>query len=376
MSEEIPLNTLLGLIRKESNPEVLQCAQRRQVAIWEEREPDYLPLLVHGAVPERDDYPTYNLKEQFSNPEKMLYEQLWTALGVLRSRADGVPSVRVNLGTGFLASVFGLEQEVFPDKMPWLREHLSKEEILRLMPQNLEPLFEKGLLPQCRRYIELYKEKLNRTPVSIFLPDTQGPFDLAHLLVGDIIFTELYDDTDFINHLLMLSSYVYRKVTVLLKAWIGEPLNSGYHSYYLRMSGCGVRCCEDTTTLLSPKLIHSILPFTQEAIAPFGGWVHFCGNGHHMLESILSLPEVKGINFGNPEMYDWETVFPEIIAMGKLYYGTVSRKEREPLSEYFQRVLSPLKRKGNLILCLYLQEGETAQEALSLWHKVQDMHFP
>ncbi|HIE43966.1 MAG TPA: hypothetical protein EYP78_04120 [Candidatus Omnitrophica bacterium] len=95
-----------------------------------------------------------------------------------------------------------------------------------------------------------------------------------------------------------------------------------------------------------------------------------------MLESILSLPEVKGINFGNPEMYDWETVFPEIIAMGKLYYGTVSRKEREPLSEYFQRVLSPLKRKGNLILCLYLQEGETAQEALSLWHKVQDMHFP
>ncbi|NOZ64387.1 MAG: hypothetical protein GXO71_05570 [Caldiserica bacterium] len=375
MKEKVPLDDVLSILEEETDLEVLNRGKERQKCVWEGKEPDYLPLLVSEAIPERNNYPTYNLEECFFSPEKMLYEQLWEILGILQGKSDAVPSVRVNFGTGFLVSVFGLREEVFPDKMPWIREHLTKEQIYRLTPEELEPVCEKGLLPECKRYIQFYKEKLSGTAVRIYLPDTQGVFDLAHLVLGDRIFTEFYDDPNFVQHLLTLTCYVYQKASLELKSWIGESSSKGYHSGNLYMSGCGVRSCEDTTTLLSPNLLSRVLPFLQRSLAPFGGWIHFCGDGHHLLEPLLKIPEVKGINFGNPEMYEWEDTITKISAWGKVYYGTVKREEKESLRDYFQRVLAPLKKKGNLIFIPSLHEGETAQEAIALWHQVQDAHF-
>src|SRR5450830_1910300 len=147
MDKQVPIDELLGLLRKEVDPVVLGKAQERQAAVWEGKKPDYLPILLcESAIPERNQYPVFDLKEQFFHPEKMLYEQLWPVLGVLRSKSDSVPSVRVNFGTGFLATVFGLEQDIFPDKLPWLQRHLIKEDILKMTVGDLEPVAEKGLL--------------------------------------------------------------------------------------------------------------------------------------------------------------------------------------------------------------------------------------
>jgi len=376
MNKKVPLTELLGLIKKEVDTTILRQAKERQAAVWDGREPDYLPILVsEESLPERKNYPVFDLKEQFFDPEKMLYEQLWPVLGILRAKGDGVPSVRVNFGTGFLATVFGLKQEVFPDKMPWLKCHLTKDEILKLTPEKLEPISEKGLMPDCRRFIQFYQEKLDGTPVRIYLPDTQGPFDLAHLVVGDSIFTEFYDDPTFVRHLLTLTTYVYRTASLKIKEWIGEAETSGYHSGNLYMSGCGVRACEDTTTLLSPGLIAVTLPFLQEGLKPFGGWVHFCGSGQNLLNQILELSEVRGVNFGNPEKYPWKETIARIASAGKIYYGNVFRNDGESLSDYFERVLSGLKIKGNLICCPSLKPGESSHEAVTAWRKIQDRLF-
>ena len=366
---------MLGLIKKEVDPVVLGKARERQAAVWEGKRPDYLPIILYGsALPERNQYPVFDLKEQFFYPEKMLYEQLWPVLEVLRSKSDGVPSVRVNFGTGFLATVFGLEQDVFPDKMPWLQRHLSKKEVLSLTVEDLEPIAEKGLMPDCHRYIKFYREQLRETPVKIYLPDTQGPFDIAHLVLSDSIFTEFYDDPAFVRHLLTLSTHAYRNASRTIKQWIGEPETGGCHGN-VYMSGCGVRICEDTTTLLSPTLLSVVTPFIQEALEPFNGWVHFCGSGQNLLNRILRLPAVKGVNFGNPEKYPWGETIAQIVSAGKIYYGNVFRNDGEPLSEYFERVLSGLKTKGNLIFAPAINPDEPANEVITLWHKVQDRRF-
>ena len=39
-----------------------------------------------------------------------------------------------------------------------------------------------------------------------------------------------------------------------------------------------------------------------------GGWIHYCGNGSHILPEVLSTERVTGINFGNPEMQDIASV--------------------------------------------------------------------
>ena len=376
MNEKVPLDELLSLIKKEVDAVVLRQAKERQAAVWDGREPDYLPILVsEESLPERKSYPVFDLKEQFFDPGKMLYEQLWPVLGVLRAKSDSVPSVRVNFGTGFPATVFGLEQEVFSDKMPWLKSHITKDEILKLTPEKMEPISEKGLMPDCRRFIQFYQEKLDGTPVKIYLPDTQGPFDLAHLVIGDSIFTEFYDDPAFIRHLLTITAYAYRTASLKIKEWIGEAETSGYHGGNLYMSGCGVRACEDTTTLLSPDLIAVTLPFLREGLKPFGGWLHFCGSGQNLLNQVLGLPEVKGVNFGNPERYRWEETIVQITSVGKVYYGSTSRNEGESLPEYFERVLSALKKKGGFIFQPVLKPGESTAEAAAVWRKIQDRLF-
>lgn len=369
------LKELIDLILEETDNNVLNAGRERQSAVWEKRDMDYLPIIVNGTVPERDKYPKYDMQEQFYSPEKMLCEQLWSVLAALRGQSDILPSVRVNFGTAFLPAIFGLTQEITPDKMPWLKQHLDKKSIMDLSPEKLEPTEEKGLMPECRKYTMFYRDALKNTPVKIFLPDTQGVFDIAHLVMGNAIFTELYDDTECITHLLSLSSYVYKKASLLIKKWVDEPLNSGYHGNSLFMSGCGVRSCEDTTTLISPKFYPLIMPFLQNSLSDFGGLVHFCGGDYKLLEELLKLPEVKGINFGNPERFEWNKTINKISGAGKIYYGTVFRNDGEKLPDYIQRVLSPLKRKGNLIFTPVLNEGEKPGEVISLWHHLQDKHF-
>jgi len=328
MGNDIPIGEVLHLIEKEADREALRQGKKRQENVWERREPDYLPILISQTMPERSGLPSYDLKQQFFDPQKMLYEQLWLALGSLRTKTDAVPSVRVNFGVGFLASVFGLNQEVFPDKMPWLRRHLSMRKIAKMSLDDFEPVSEKGLLPAFRRYLNVYQNYLKDSPVRIYLPDTQGPFDSAHLVMGDSIFGEFHRNPQSILHLLSLTSHVYRESTFLLKSLIGEPLNEGYHSCNLRMSHCGVRCCEDSTTLLSPKLAELTIPDLRNAIGSFHSWIHFCGDGRHILKLFLSLREVEGINLGNPEKHDWETTMKEIIAARKVYYGEAYRREK------------------------------------------------
>lgn len=375
MEPKVPLEEIISLVKEETNSYILQQGRKRQEAIWQRKEPDYLPILLTGQISEREIYPAYNLKEQFFNWEKMLYEQLWLALSTLRAKSDAIPSVRVDFGTGFLATVFGLEQQVFPDKMPWLKEHLTKKDIVNLTPEDLEPIEEKGLMPKCHEYIQYYQEILKDTPVKIYLPDTQGAFDLAHLVLGDSVFTELYDDPEFMQHFLNLTSYVYQQASSLLKSWIGEPEKAGCHSNGLSMAECGVRSCEDSSTLISPDSFNFILPFLRASIRGFGGWVHFCGGGKHILEVTLNSPEVKGVNFGNPEKFDWPVTLGKISSSGKVYYGVVAREEKEGLSDYFRRVLAPLKRKSHLIFCPSLRPEENPAEVIDTWYSVQDEIF-
>ena len=366
------LKQLIGLIQEATDEKRLAAGQTRQAAVWQHQSVDFLPLLLTGQVPERERFPRYNLQEQFFDPEKMLLEQLWVALAVLRGGGDAVPSVRVNFGTGFLASVFGLSQKIFPDKMPWLHERLTKRQLLELSPEKLEPVEEKGLMRQCRLYLQVYQEYLKPTAVKIYLPDTQGVFDLAHLIYGDDLFYQLYDDFDFVEHLLELTGYVYRRASQILKDWIGEPATSGCHSATLYMAGCGVRSCEDTTTLISPGLVEKVLPFAFKSVAPFGGWFHFCGDGRTLLDRLLQAPEVKAVNFGNPEKYDWKKTLSQIETSGKIYFGSIPRKDGEDLKSYYRRVLSYLRRKGNLILIGPLSPGETQEEAMKIWHSLQE----
>jgi len=355
----------------EPDQDIIDKGWERQKSIWEDEEPDYLPIVISGKVPERQNFPRYNLKEQFYNKDKMFIENLWQLIAQSRGNSDAQLSMRVNFGTGFIPSIFGLEQIVFEDKMPWLGRHLSKEEVTNFeFPEDIK---DRGLMPMAIEYIEYFKEEMENK-AHIFLPDTQGPFDIAHLLRGEEIFTDIYDDPDFVHRLMKLSTKAYIGVTEILKKAIGEEFDKGYHNA-LYMGKGGVRICEDSVTLLSPELIKEfVLPYTKEALKPFGGgWIHWCGNGNHILDLFLELEEVKGFNFGNPEMYDYNEVMRKVIEKKKFYFGGWPKNENENMKEYFKRILKPLNnRKAGLIFVPWVEDIEEPDGVIELWHSLQD----
>ena len=39
------------------------------------------------------------------------------------------------------------------------------------------------------------------------------------------------------------------------------------------------------------------------------GSIHFCGNGQHLIEKMLGIPDLKGIDLGQPELMDVNTIY-------------------------------------------------------------------
>jgi len=363
----VPLQEVLDLLQPDQDRIIL--GQERMRCVWNNEKPDALPVFAAAGVPEKKEYPRYPLCEQFEDKQKMLYHQLWGLIGRARARSDAQLAVRPNLGVGFIPSVFGLESIfVQEDQMPWVNGHLSKEEIRKF---ELPDVRTAGLVPRAVEYIQYFKETLAGR-ADVYLPDTQGPFDIAHLVRGHDIYVDMYDDPSFVHHLMDLCTRAYVAVTKVMKEAGGEPLDSGFHNTQF-MSGGGVRLCDDSAINLSDAMYREFVqPYVERALAPFGGgWYHFCGDGSHILGSILDTKGVKGINFGNPEMYDFQHVMAQVLRRGKFYTGTIPQRNGESVQQFMDRIASYIggRRSGLILHALPRDNSMESAEVLDLWYE-------
>jgi len=322
--------------KKRINPQ----GKNRIADVLENKEVDCLPLIFWK--PQNISVPgsIYDMEEQFYDKEKMLYGHLEEIADCVQNAFDAPICIRPNFGTIFIPAMFGLKYKVPKDTFAWLTSHLSKEEIRKFNFPNLDKI---DILKKAIEYIRFFKEKLPEW-IHVYLPDTLGPFEIAHAVYGDNIFYDLYDDPEFIHHLLKLCTRMYIQVTEKLKEVIGEERNTCYHGHALSrgiyMRSGGIRISEDSATLVSPKHIDEfIIPYDREALKAFGGgFVHYCGKHDYLLESFLKLDEVRAIHLGNPEMYDFDTTMQKFIDYKKCYFGLWPKEESETLEEYIFRI--------------------------------------
>ena len=319
----------------------IELAKKRQTALWEGSKPDRWPLCLDGDLTEEQEkIPQYSIGEAFYNADHMLCNNVKAACRAGNSGSDSVPSMRANMGTGMTLACLGLEQQVFDDRMPWLKSHLSKGEISALSPDDItiQGTFERAM-DYMRRFIEVMGDR-----VPVYCPDTQGPLDLAHLLMGDDIFLECYDDPPFVHHLMEICLELGIRVHTWVKELTGEPLDSIYHGNSLYAENMGVRICEDTTVLLNPDHIEEFaMPYTRRLAAHFGGaWVHYCGRNDNLTKAVLKVPEIRGINFGHIPGHEHDHPFEEdmelIRDVGKIFFGSWPLFEGENPKEYLHRL--------------------------------------
>lgn len=349
-----------------------ETAQARQAAVWYGQEPDFLPLLCESSWQPWDGE-RFPLTAQVEDPDKMLYEGLKIALGQLPVQSDSVLCLRPQFGVGCLVTAFGVEYELSTIySSPWVLTHLAREKLAQMEPDDLD--LDSSLVGRTYGFLEYFVSQLEDC-LAVYLPDTQGPFDIAHQARGHDIFTDMFDDPPFVHHLMELATYLYIEATRQLKAAAHELPDSGHHSGSLYMERCGVRLCDDSGIMLSPPLLEEfVLPYHQRALKPFGGgWVHWCGYAPHLVEAYLQLPEVRGINLGNPEMYEPEEVMPQVLEAGKVYFGRWPHRPEETLDDYFDRLLALLGgEKRGLILQLGREDSfPEVAEVMSRWHAAQ-----
>jgi uroporphyrinogen-III decarboxylase len=381
----------------------IETGRRRQAAIWRNETPDRVPIVLGRSesrqvadrvgpqhlrlcehqlrggrpVPEYHRFNHYTFREQFDDPRKMLIESLWDIIGWARTPSDAQLSLRPNFGVGTLASVFGCSTGMGENDMPWVSERPSKEKVLDV---DLDGLDQSGLIPRAIEFIQMARAALQDFPeVRVFMPDLQGPMNTAFLLRQQDVFMEMLEEEDYFHRLMRLVTEVFIRLTKRFKQELCEPLDAGYHGAMYMTNG-GVRVVDDVSIMLSPEhYVRYSLPYVRQCMEPFGGgWIHSCGNISHQLDACLGVPEIKGINFGEPEYYDFADLFPRLTAAGKFCYGGPVREPGEAVNAYLERTAACL---GTARTCLIFQprvrgqdmsEGlwPDPQETLTLWDRL------
>ncbi|MBN1864550.1 MAG: hypothetical protein JW808_06580 [Victivallales bacterium] len=315
---------------------------------------------------------SYDYEAEFNDSDKMLCNQMRGVFGILNAKSDAVPSIRANTGTGTLMSLLGHDQMVFKDKLPWFKDHYSKEELSRV---EVDDIRIRGDFELALGHMRRYKDVLGSS-LPIFCPDTQGPFDLAHLLLGDAIFLEVYDDPPFVHHVMELCLAMGIKAHDWSKEVSGEPSDSMFHSCSLYTESAGIRICEDTTAIIGPDIMDEFaIPYSRKLAAHYGGaWIHYCGRNDHLTERICQFPEFTLINFGHIPGHEEDHKFEEdmrrCVETHTVYYGNWPRKPGESGRSFLDR-MHEWASQGILIAWGDAALGEegfgSVEEAMDYW---------
>ncbi len=324
----------------------LDAARARQAAVFNHEKPDTLPIFLNAPLTdEQEGLPDPDFQEAFYDVEMMFCQQLRMAIETLNSGSDSVPSIRANTGTGTALSCLGLEQEIFPDKMPWLKRHMTKNEISALEPDDIKI---QGTMERVLEYMKLFKECLSEVGLDdalpLYVPDQQGPFDLAHMLMGDEIFLAIYDDPPFVRHLMEICLELGIRVTRWAKEISGEAETECYHSNWFYSNNLGLRICEDTSVMIGEEHMREfVIPYTARLAREFGGaWVHYCGRNDTLTRLCCELPEIRAINFGiipgKEHEHHFETEMELCQETGTVSITNWPRRDNESGKEYLDRM--------------------------------------
>ena len=318
------------------------------------------------------DYPT-----RFEDPEAMWESEMARAQPVADWPTDGIPTVRPNLGVIFIPATVGLPYQLKPDQMPWPGEPLGREAI---RAARAVAVADSHVMRLAADFYAIHRERAGGT-VAAYQADTQGVFDIAHLLYGEEIFYAIADpgQAAWIAELLEICLDLYIRVTRHLKALLGEEPTRLIHGHGTSQGAwfptAGARFCEDTPTLLAPATIAAtLLPCIERAIEPFGGgFGHFCGKHDALLEQLCRLSQVRAIDLGNPEYYESRRLLEVCGATDTVLYSRLAADQGEGWEPYVRRIAA-LAREARARCILRPAVFPSARDACramrDLWHEL------
>ena len=285
------------------------------------------PLECRPMIIIRTPQPPTDMEQQLADPLAMLETQLESLAPHLEMEDDHVPSVRINFGTAQIAAAFGCEMYVPKDSLPAAGSHiLAKAKDVRNLAK---PRIDAGWYGKLAEWNRIWLEKLPEG-IAIQHPDIQSPFNSAHLIRGNDIFTDLYDFPEEVDALLKLVTDFMIDVVRLHQSMISP---------------------EDYTAHVLKHDIRFL-----KAIG--GGRIHYCGKSREVIDEFGKIPMLSGLD-ADMQLHNYfelcETLPPSIVLA----------PTGAPSKETINRLLSgDWPRKRNIIIAAEAPDVESGKKLL------------
>jgi len=314
-------------------------------------------------------------QNRFWDPLAMWESEIRRAKAVMGWPTDGIPAIRPNLGVVTIPAMVGQSFQIPEDSMPWPGKPLTIEEIRVAQNRNL---IESVIFRLAADFYKIHRIK-GEKQVAAYLPDTQGVFDIAHLLFGDEIFTSVLDteEGNWVTELMGICLQLYIRATKTLKVELNEESETMIHGHATEQGiyfpHAGARLSEDSAILLPPEMIEQlIIPNVKQASQPFGGaFLHYCGYHPTLFTQLTALPEVKAIDLGNPEKYDTQWLLEQCSKTGTILYSRIVEEPDETWEKYIDRIGKLTARTGARVILRPMVFPESRDECLEMlehWH--------
>jgi hypothetical protein len=213
--------------------------------------------------------------------EERLLDRIRGMTGALACLNPIAPRIGLGVGPGTLAASFGIRLDEELGYTP-----ASTRPLADLLADGMPDPAASGFLPQMREDLET---ALRLTPdwVKIGPPDMQGPFNIAHMALGDDAFLAPLTEPEKFHAFMGIVTDFFLAVSDNLRRWIGSARLPRFPTQYARIAECSVN-------LVSAEFYEEhLLPFDRR-IAEHHGCVaiHPCSGPHVFRATLRNLPNV------------------------------------------------------------------------------------
>lgn len=295
---------------------------------------------------------------QSHDPDLMLSCELAQLATHLELEDDRVPSVRVQFGTAQVAAAFGCPIE-WPTRSLAAARGPAVASAAEAAALAI-PALDAGLFGRVAAFHRRWREILPEG-VRIQHPDIQSPFNTAHLVRGNDLFTDLYDAPDEAGALLdRVTDYMIALVPELRRQ-IGAAEDGFFDDWGARWRG-RARISNCSMHMISPAAYRRfVLPRDLRLMHAIGGGrIHYCGTHGSVIDAFAGNPDVHGIDV-DPIHHDFWAVAPRVPAATVLCVTGTGHD-----SPFVRRLLSgDWSAKRNLILTVYAPSLAAGREILA-----------
>jgi len=267
----------------EAHPQRDGLAVDRAVINGERREHSGVGI-IHPARPDDTHVPEGELElpevDMPNGPEADLAREIIAKLKPLKLLNPIRPVFGLGCGTGTLVTNFGIPINNEADNTPAYTVPLD-EMLSRPAP---DPLMT-GVVPKMRERIAFLKD---HTPqwMKIGMPDTQGPYNIAHAVIGEEALTAPYVDPEKFHKLMTRVTDLFIAVVSQLREEIGPERLAPWNRF--------VRLAECSVNMVSPQMyVAHILPHDLRICEAFGPVdMHTCSGPHVFHVTLANVPNI------------------------------------------------------------------------------------